>query len=567
MKKPLFLLVSILTIGLLGFSTTASAQGGGRLNTMLPPLNYSANNGSGLVTFNFYNSNPYDIYIDSIYTVDGVSGINSFYIWYNTTPVNGLPTSPIPSTASWIAADTQTYTSLGSTTTVIPVMGNVGLVIPANTVYGIALGGFTGQGTPSSGSMRYYSVPASTTSDTTTIGGCSLILGTNVSYGSTSYTATPTFYPKGFVGTITFKIASLPNDASVVGLESPAHSANFCSGEYPVKIKIKNKGSNAIDEVKVDWTIDGTPQTTLNLNFNPGLAPQADTIITLSNSVDFPFQTPVEIEAWTSQPNGVVDANPSDDSMAWTLNSQKQGVLTQISPQQPNICEGASITLDAGTQPNGSTFIWSTGAGTQSIVVSQFGSYYVRVISPNGCEDADTVNVTVSPRPRVGDFGAEDHGNGNFVFTPARMANINYFHWDFGDGSTRTVTSDAPQVHHYDRPGTYPVTLTLQGGCDDEQITKQIFVSQQGLGIHQLDQQGTLSIYPNPTRDFVSLDIRKSKAQLQKLVIYDLRGAKVLDQELNGQQQRVSLKSLSSGLYHLHIITSEGSVNSKIQLK
>jgi gliding motility-associated-like protein len=50
-------------------------------------------------------------------------------------------------------------------------------------------------------------------------------------------------------------------------------------------------------------------------------------------------------------------------------------------------------TLDAGT--GFSNYFWSTGANTQSITVSNPGTYWVSVVTQNGCIATDTVHVNV----------------------------------------------------------------------------------------------------------------------------------------------------------------------------
>jgi len=55
----------------------------------------------------------------------------------------------------------------------------------------------------------------------------------------------------------------------------------------------------------------------------------------------------------------------------------------------------ASYVLDAGSGP-GYIYLWSTGAVTQTITVTQSGTYAVTVINANGCESADSVAVSIT---------------------------------------------------------------------------------------------------------------------------------------------------------------------------
>jgi gliding motility-associated-like protein len=59
------------------------------------------------------------------------------------------------------------------------------------------------------------------------------------------------------------------------------------------------------------------------------------------------------------------------------------------------LCEGENITLDA--EHPGSTYHWSNGLTTQSIIANQPGTYAVTVNSPGNCPGADTVELDFIP--------------------------------------------------------------------------------------------------------------------------------------------------------------------------
>lgn len=70
----------------------------------------------------------------------------------------------------------------------------------------------------------------------------------------------------------------------------------------------------------------------------------------------------------------------------------------------PNVTLGAD-TIFCGSkllnaQNPGSTYLWNTGATTQSILVSNSGAYWVTVTNGLGV-DTDTINITVKPKPDV----------------------------------------------------------------------------------------------------------------------------------------------------------------------
>jgi len=82
-------------------------------------------------------------------------------------------------------------------------------------------------------------------------------------------------------------------------------------------------------------------------------------------------------------------------------NSKCLTATPTISASGPTtFCIGGSVTL---TSSAGTSYLWSTGAATQSINVSTAGSYTVRVTNSNGCQSlvsAATV-ITVNALPVV----------------------------------------------------------------------------------------------------------------------------------------------------------------------
>lgn len=67
-------------------------------------------------------------------------------------------------------------------------------------------------------------------------------------------------------------------------------------------------------------------------------------------------------------------------------------------------CDGETVSLDAGN--TGSEFLWSNGEVSQSILVTDGGTYSVKVTDANGCTASDTVVVTVHAWPVI-DLGSD----------------------------------------------------------------------------------------------------------------------------------------------------------------
>ncbi|HYC91570.1 MAG TPA: PKD domain-containing protein, partial [Thermoanaerobaculia bacterium] len=117
-------------------------------------------------------------------------------------------------------------------------------------------------------------------------------------------------------------------------------------------------------------------------------------------------------------------------------------------------CEGGSVTL---TAPAGHTYLWSTGATTQSIAVGATGSYSVTITNANGCSASASTSVTVNPLPATPTITASGPlafcEGGSVTLTAPESSS---YAWSTG-ATTRSITVNAS--------GAYSVTVTNANGC------------------------------------------------------------------------------------------------------
>ena len=120
-----------------------------------------------------------------------------------------------------------------------------------------------------------------------------------------------------------------------------------------------------------------------------------------------------------------------------------------------SVCQGSSSTLSA---PAGFTYLWSTGATTQTINVTAAGNYTVTITDGLGCSNSSTVAVSVSTRPTVTVSGSATVCAGQSV-TLTAVGGATYL-WNTGvTTNTLTVTPSANT--------TYSVIGTNVAGCSD----------------------------------------------------------------------------------------------------
>jgi hypothetical protein len=112
---------------------------------------------------------------------------------------------------------------------------------------------------------------------------------------------------------------------------------------------------------------------------------------------------------------------------------------------------GGGILLDA--QNPGSLYFWSNSTSNQQTTATTTGLYYVTVITPAGCTNSDSVNITINPEPNV-NLGQDTSICGSTITLNAGNAGSNYM-WSTG-APTQTINAGS---------GTFYVDVTNASGC------------------------------------------------------------------------------------------------------
>jgi hypothetical protein len=359
--------------------------------------------------------------------------------------------------------------------------------------------------------------------------------------------------------------AAPPDNAGVDSLITPAMDGMFCSGDQLVTVRVRNLGMNRIDSVKVNWSVGGVlqPQVNLVTTIDSIAADPNNFAIVPLGTANFPYNLPTAVKAWTSLPNGVPDTKPSDDTLTVSITALRQGVNINTLPTDTAICIGATITLDADTQPAHPVYMWSTGAVTQSIQTNSAGTYTVVFQNLDDCSDTATVQVTVIP-DAAAYLAANDNGGGSYTFTLVAPQNIATCTWDFGDGSP-IETGLGPKNHTYTHVETDTVTVIVSNECGSHQLNYTVLQTKTGVdNVSAL--QKSLSLYPNPGKDKVTLGATKGEIHISRVEVYDLTGKRVFISDVTGDKLDMDISQLAQGIYHVAITTNKGTATKKLEI-
>jgi hypothetical protein len=168
-----------------------------------------------------------------------------------------------------------------------------------------------------------------------------------------------------------------------------------------------------------------------------------------------------------------------------------------------NICDGESVPLGA---TSGNSYIWSNGETTQTIMISEAGTYSVTVDQGNGCLGiSNEVIVGVNPVPLV-DLGSNIQVPAGDTVTLDAGHPGAFFQWSTGE-TTQTINVTLT--------GTYSVVVSDSTGCyASDQITVT-FLNNIDLPVSGI----IVSIKPNPNNGKFILEINNKEKELPVNII------------------------------------------------
>jgi hypothetical protein len=286
----------------------------------------------------------------------------------------------------------------------------------------------------------------------------------------------------------------------------------------------------------------------------------ADTV-TLSASNTFAsyewspgLQTTPSIEVWQAGTYAVTVVDPNNgceatsDAVVVTVNSS---VAPTIVPSgATEFCVGESVSLSVAPGPY-SSFLWSSGSTTPSIVITQTGDYGVTVLDANGCLDSTLQGNPLSiqvwdPNPQVvlqGDSLVV--ANGPFQ----------QYQWYFNGGPIPGAIAD---FHIPTESGNFYVEVWDENDCQDGSSNIEYTFT----GIADLGSLYDIKVYPNPTNNFFTLAVDFGKRISGTISLMDMTGRQIMTPEnladVSSIRRTFDMEHLALGVYQLRLVTNEG---------
>jgi gliding motility-associated-like protein len=394
-----------------------------------------------------------------------------------TSAVTTVTVNPLPTTTSIFGSTALcvgTTTILG-TTSLNPTWSSSNTAVATVSATGVVTGVTAGTAT-----ITYSITNANGCSNTasTTVTVSPLPTATIAAVGNTTFC-------QG--GSVTLLAANAPsgstfvyqwrlNGTAIVGAIGNTYVAT-ASGNYSVTIT----ANGLCQATSANTTVTVNPLPVLAANTGATSVCQGSTT-TLANTT--------ATGTWTSSDNTIATINPGNGlvtgenagtvtltytftnangctsavSTNFTVNALPTAAITANGTT--TFCQGGNVTLTAST---GTSYLWSNGATTASIVTNTSGNYVVTVTNANGCSAVSIpMMVTVNPLPvaAITANGPTTFCQGGNVTLVASTGTS--YAWSNG-AITQSITVSTA--------GTYSVTVTNSDGCSATSASTTVTVN------------------------------------------------------------------------------------------
>lgn len=207
------------------------------------------------------------------------------------------------------------------------------------------------------------------------------------------------------------------------------------------------------------------------------------------------------------------------------------------------------VQLDA--QNAGSTYAWSTGDSTQTVMVNASGTYDVWIVDQFGCANGDTVAVTINTPPVVTGMASANPvcmDDADVTLTGLPAGGL----WT-GPGVSGNMFD--PSIGTGNQVLTYSYTDT--NGCSG--IYPLTVVVNACVGISE-QAEVMMSVYPNPNNGTFTLQFAQASENVV-IEITDVNGRVVSTQQLNavseGSTHEISMGDGAAGIYFMRVNAEE----------
>ena len=125
-----------------------------------------------------------------------------------------------------------------------------------------------------------------------------------------------------------------------------------------------------------------------------------------------------------------------------------------------------------------------------------------------------------------------------------------------------TSDTSANPIIKFNQTANYSVQLKATNPFSSDSLLRSSYISVQKVGVNNLTKNNSaIIIYPNPTNGLVQI---QSPIKIQSILVFDITGKQLLQQQPDTQTDEINISNLPQGLYQIHVQTEMGVMVKKL---
>jgi hypothetical protein len=212
------------------------------------------------------------------------------------------------------------------------------------------------------------------------------------------------------------------------------------------------------------------------------------------------------------------------------------------------------LVVSGGIYPY--SYEWSDLSTNEDDFNLESGNYSVEVTDHNGCTVIESFTVTEPTNPliingTITPTFSQMSSDGVIDITVTGGTSPYTFNWDNGSSS-----EDISGLN----PGVYTVAITDANGCS----ASETFIVSIGTGVETTDLINVVQLYPNPAREYFSLDGGTFK--IQQAEILNVIGQVITSVSPNSTKVQMNISDLENGIYFVRITADGKTIIKKVEV-
>ncbi len=229
-----------------------------------------------------------------------------------------------------------------------------------------------------------------------------------------------------------------------------------------------------------------------------------------------------------------------------------------FSTNNQTACVGDTIQFNDNSTGSITNYDWTFAGGNPSssslqnpaIIYNSAGTYDVSLTITDDFGMATEMKneyIIVDDLP-IADFSYSiDNGTIQII---DNSSNVNFYFWNFGDGTSSQAAGNI--THTFDTTGTYTITLIGSNNCGPSTFETTVNIISTSLG--NLNEWKDVSIFPNPTNDFLRIDFGKKQSDTNTIHFINSLGQLIFSKKVESVMEEINVSNFPKGIYFIKIM-------------